>query len=210
MKASSYKYWPIIPGIKCHWFQWGCGIWLTAINISHEVLFDKVSGKPPYSFLPNHGAVAKPLGHFPMVLKLLIETFLQPYAALLLHLLLGWHGWNWWRGGCNEPGMQTQDGSVSTAPLILLPHQDCLMHSLYQRQLNIMPNALSLAFSCRKWPLYVVLSPDLSSKLIMTQTGAAQPASELDSFSGSYSEPNMPGNSAQVLTVASEGTACLD
>lgn len=44
--------------------------------------------------LHNHGAVAKPLGHFPVVLKLLIQTFLQPYATLLLHLFLGQHGWN--------------------------------------------------------------------------------------------------------------------
>lgn len=37
-----------------------------------------------------------------------------------------------------------------------------------------------------------------------------EPASELDGFSGSYSIPNTPGSSVQVLTVASEGTACLD
>lgn len=40
-----------ILGIKYHWFQGACGIWLTAVNTSHEVLFHKASGKPLYSYL---------------------------------------------------------------------------------------------------------------------------------------------------------------
>lgn len=139
--------------------------------------------------------------------KLLIQISLQPYATPLLHLFLGRQGWNWGWGGCNGPGTQARGGSSSTAPLALLLRRGCLIHALRRGQLNTMPTALSPAFGCRKWPLYVVLSP---VKLIMTQIGVAPPASELDGFSGSHSAPNTPGSSGQVFTVASGGTACLD
>lgn len=135
------------------------------------------------------------------------SNLFQPYATFLLHPFPGRHGWNWRGGECNELGTQAQEGSFSTTLLILLLLQECLILFLHHQQLNIMPNALSLAFSCRKWPLYVALYP---IKLIMTKTGVAQAASELDGFSGPRSASNMPGNSIQVLTVAREGAACLD
>lgn len=109
--------------------------------------------------------------------------------------------------GATDLARRHGGGSSSTAPLALLLRCGCHIHALRQGQLNTMPTALSPAFGCRKWPLYVVLSP---VKLIMTQIGVAPPASELDGFSGSHSAPNTPGSSGQAFTVASGGTACLD
>lgn len=143
--------------------------------------------------LHNHGAAAKPPGHFPVWGKLLIQTFPQLYATLLLHLFLGWHA-----GARGELDAANVDMRKFLQPSSL---QSCshtaLLHPLPTslRQMNVMPNAFSFAFGCRKWPLNVVLSP---VKLIMAKIGAAQAASELDSVSGSRSAPDRPGNSTQV------------
>lgn len=100
--------------------------------------------------------------------------------------------WSQGRVGCSkhvDMGRLLQPNSLQPCSHTALPH------SLLLRQMNVTPNAFSLAFSCRKWPLNVVLSP---VKLIMAKIGAAQAASELDSVSGSQSAPDRPGNSAQV------------
>ena len=65
--------------------------------------------------LHKHGAAAKPLGHFPAVLELLIQTFIQPYATLLLHLF-----WDHTAGiseGEGTPDLACREGEAPSAQL---------------------------------------------------------------------------------------------
>lgn len=155
---------PICSWHKMPLIQWGHGIQLTTINLSHEVLFNKCLENLLPHILHNCGVVAKPLGHFPL----------------------------WLSSGFEEAQHSPRHPAHSLcAPGAAERNAKCFI----------------TCFRLQKVAFCVVLSP---VTLIMTKTGAAQPAPELDGFSGSCSAPNMPGNSIQVLTVASGGAACLD